>query len=296
MFYFFVLAALIVAAIVLYFLFEKEGRPFVMGGAAFLIIGWTIFSGTYQVPAGSLGIIYNFGAIDGQATEGLTFVAPWKSVVNASTQIQSRYYKQLDAFSSESQNVYVAATINFHVSPDKIQELYRRVGANYADVLIDPRVYQDFKDATVKYRSVDIAPNREALRKTVRERITQEVEAHSIIVDDVLLNNISFDKNFEMAIENKQIQSQNALAEAQKVLAEHQKALQAVEVATGAANSALIKAQKEAQANDVLTKSITPQLIQYLAVLKLNPNVSVMMVPPTQSFILGSSMLSGERK
>jgi regulator of protease activity HflC (stomatin/prohibitin superfamily) len=250
----------------------------------------------YQVPAGHLGILYCFGAIDGQTGEGLQIVAPWKSVYPASTQVQSRYYKSLDSFSKETQNVYVAATVNFHVSPENIQRLYRTVGSNYADVLIDPRVYQDFKDATVQYCSVDVAPHREDIRKTVRQRITEELREQSIVVDDVLLNNISFSREFENSIENKQIQSQNALAEAQKVAAEHQKALQAVEIATGQANSALIKAQKEAEANRLLTKSITPELVKYLTVQKLAPNVSVMMIPEGNQFILGSDVLNVNKR
>jgi regulator of protease activity HflC (stomatin/prohibitin superfamily) len=254
-----------------------------------LFAGW---NSTYQVPAGHVGIIYRFGAIVGQTGEGLQFVPPWETVVPASTQEQSRYYKQLDSFSKETQNVYVAATVNFHVSPGKIQELYRTVGSNYAKILIDPRVYQDFKDATVQYSSVDIAPHRDDIRRSVRQRITDELKAHSIIVDDVLLQNIRFDRQFEASIENKQVQSQNALAAAEQVKVKHQEALQKIETAKGDAAAALIKAQKEAQANDVLTKSITPQLIKYLTVQKLAPDVRVMMVPAGNQFILGSDLLS----
>ena len=129
------------------------------------------------------------------------------------------------------------------------------------------------------------------LFRSVRERITAELQAQSIVVDDVLLKDIHFDKPFEDAIEEKQIQSQNALAEEQKVAAEHQKARQAVEIATGQGDAALIKADKEAQANQLLTKSITPELVQYLTVQKLAPNVQVMMLPTGNQFILGSDML-----
>ena len=73
-----------------------------------------------------------------------------------------------------------------------------------------------------------------------------------------------------------------------------------MEIATGQANSALliatlIKAQKEAEANRVLTKSITPELIKYLTVQKLAPNVSVVMIPSGSQFILRSD-LSGVNK
>jgi len=254
----------------------------------------TLLSSMNEVPAGSVGIVYKFGAIDGQTDSGLQFILPWQSLVSASTQVQSRKYEKLDSFSKQTQNVFVSATVNFHVSPENIQKLYRTVGANYVEVLIDPRVYQDFKDATVLYSSVDIAPNRDNIRNVVRKRITDELKAQSIIVDDVLIQNISFSKEFESSIENKQIQSQNALASAEQVKVKRQEAQQAIETAKGQAESSLIKAQKEAQANDILAKSLSPELIKYITVQKLAPNVKVLMIPPSNQFILGSDMMNSK--
>lgn len=259
--------------------------------AAVLFVAWTGWNSFYEVPAGSVGLVYSFGAIIGQTGEGLQVVAPWRRVYAASTQIQSRFYRTLDSFSSETQNVYVQATINYHVSPDNIQKLYRTVGWNYAAVLIDPRVHQDFKDETVKFKSVDIAPNRDVIRKEVRDRITHELKGRSIIVDDVLLNNISFSKEFEASIENKQIQSQNALAEQEKVIVARQQADQAVARARGRAQSTLIEAQAQAQANKELAASVTPELVQYQMVSKLSPNVQTIMMPTGQPFILDKSLL-----
>lgn len=279
------------------FLIRTDDRSFnaftrVVGVAALALLAlWTGWSSYYQVPAGSIGLVYSFGAIVGQTPEGLQWVAPWRSVYSASTQVQSRFYKALDSFSSETQNVYVQATVNYHVSPDRIQDLYRKVGWNYADVLIDPRVHQDFKDETVKFRSVDIAPHREEIRKEVRERITDELRGQSIIVDDVLLNNISFSKEFEASIENKQIQSQNALAEQQKVQIAKQRAQQKIETAKGTAQQTLIEASAQAEANRKLAASITPELVQYQMVSKLAPNVSTIMLPAGAPFILDKSAL-----
>lgn len=210
---------------------------------------------------------------------------------SASTQVQSRFYKALDSFSSETQNVYVQATINFHVSPDHIQELYRKVGWDYAKVLIDPRVHQDFKDETVKFRSVQIAPNRDVIRKEVRNRITEELRGQSIIVDDVLLNNISFSKQFEAAIENKQIESQNVLAEQQKVQVAKQRAQQKIETARGTAQKTLIEARAQAEANKELAASITPELVRYQMVNKIAPGVRVILMPAGAPFILDKSIV-----
>lgn len=62
---------------------------------------------------------------------------------------------------------------------------------------------QNFKDEVVKYKSVDIAPNREKIRQEVRKRLGQELSSHSIWVEDLLLDNVDFLPEFEEAIERR---------------------------------------------------------------------------------------------
>lgn len=255
----------------------------------------TFWNMAYQVSAGHTGIVYSFGAIVDQKGEGLQWVLPWRDVVSASVQVQGHKFDKLDSFSSETQDVFVAATINIQVLPKDIQNLYREVGKNYFDVLVRPRVLQAFKDETVKYASVKIAPNREGIRKEVRERLTRELQAHSIAVQDLLIDNISFSPKFQHAIEEKQAQSQLALAEREKIAGEKAKADQAVETAKGRAASVLLEAEKQAEAIAKLNASITPAYVQYLFASKLAPNVSVMMVPSGQQFIMGPDMLTPKK-
>ncbi len=255
---------------------------------AVVVTAWNM---AHQVPAGHVGIVYTFGGITGQRSDGLQWVAPWQDLQAASAQVQGHKFPKLASFSNETQDVYVDATINVQVSPQQIQELYRDVGPNYFDILVRPRVLQAFKDETVKYTSVLIAPNREAIRKTVRERLTNELRAHSIAVQDLLVDNISFSQKFQDAIEEKQRQTQLALAEKEKVAGEKAKADQAIEIARGQGQSILDVANKQAEANKKLADSVTPELVQYIFASKLAPNVSVMMVPSGQQFILGSDVL-----
>lgn len=255
----------------------------------------TIFNSFNQVPAGHVGIVYSFGGIVGQKGEGAQWVLPWRDVVSASVQVQGHKFDKLDSFSQETQDVFVAATINIQVLPKDIQNLYREVGKSYFDVLVRPRVLQAFKDETVKYASVKIAPNREGIRKEVRERLTKELQAHSIAVQDLLVDDISFTEKFQNAIEEKQAQTQLALAEREKVAGEKAKADQAVETAKGRAASVLLEAEKQAEAIAKLNASITPAYTQYLFASKLAPNVSVMMVPSGQQFIMGSDMLTPKK-
>jgi len=253
----------------------------------------TFFASVHQVPAGHIGVVYEFGGIKGQIGEGLQFVAPWRDVLLANIQVQRRVFDKLNAFSEESQDVFVRASLNVRVSPQTIQQLYRTVGPNFFNVLVESRVIQNFKDETVKYKSVEIAPNRENIRKAVRERLEKELSPFSVEVVDLLLDNIDFNPEFKKAIEDKQIATQRALEEQQKIEGEKHKAQQAIERAKGEGSAILFRAEKEAEANRKLAASLTPDLVRYAMVQKLSDKIQVMMLPSGQNFILDSDILRG---
>lgn len=258
-----------------------------------LMVLSTLFASVHQVPAGHIGVVYEFGGIKGQIGEGLQFVAPWRDVLLANIQVQRRVFDKLNSFSEESQDVFVRASLNVRVSPQTIQQLYRTVGPNFFNVLVESRVIQNFKDETVKYKSVEIAPNRENIRKAVRERLEKELSPFSIEVVDLLLDNIDFNPEFKKAIEDKQIATQRALEEQQKIEGEKHKAQQAIERAKGEGSAILFRAEKEAEANRKLAASLTPELVRYAMVQKLSDKIQVMMLPSGQNFILDSDILRG---
>jgi len=264
--------------------------------AVFAVIGiWSLFNSVYQVPAGHVGLVYAFGDIVGQTSEGLQFVAPWKSVWAATAQVQKVTFQKeshLASFSKESQDVYVDATVNVRVLPKDIESLYRTVGADYMDIIVIPRLRQAFKDETVKYSTVEVAPHREQIRHAVSKRLSDELAARSIVVDDLLIDNLAFNKAFQDSIERKQIASQDALAEEQRIAGERNKAQQAIEIARGAAEATLINALKQAEANRALAASITPELVQYQMVQRLAPTVQTILLPVGAPFILDKSILA----
>ena len=274
-------------------------------GRVLRVLGWvvivgmpilTLASSINQIPAGNVGVIYEFGAIKRQIEEGFQMVFPWQSVLVANIQVQRHMFDKLDSFSQETQTVYVRASLNISVSPNAIQELYRAVGPNYFNVLIEPRVYQNFKDEIVKYKSVDIAPNREKIRQEVRRRLEKELSTHSITVEDLLLDNIDFRDEFEHAIEAKQIATQKALEEEQKVVVERHRAEQVLEKAKGEGNAILAVAEKQAEANKKLSESLSPELIQYTFIQKLSEKIQLMLLPVGQNFIFDPGTLIKEKE
>ena len=238
------------------------------------------------VRAGEFGVVYSFGSIIGQVEEGFHLIAPWHFVTHTNIRVQRAVLDKLQSFSQETQDVVVRASLNYQVSPKAVQNLFRTVGPDYYHVLIEPRVAQNFKDETVKYRSVDIAPNRENIRKAVRASLEKELSPYSIHIVDLLLDNIDFSPEFKRSIENKQIATQKALEEEQLVVAEKFKAQQRVEAEKGEGEAKLARAEKEALANQKLAASLTPLLVQQAMIDKLSAKIQLMVVPQGQNFLM----------
>jgi len=101
------------------------------------------------------------------------------------------------------------------------------------------------------------------------------LERYGIIVEDVYLADISFSPEYTQAIEQKQV-AQQAVEREREVL--NQKRIQADQAeaqAKGEASAEVARAQGAAQANRLLTESITPELIEYQKVQKWDGKVPI---------------------
>ncbi len=264
----------------------------------------TFGSSFHQVDAGHVGVVYEFGAIVDQTTDGLVLTPPWREVRQANVQVQRHAFPRLTAASSETQNVYLAVTLNYEVSPGAVQELYREVGPNYFDKLIETRINQFFKDETVQYSAVDVTRKRDEIREAVAIRLAADLKPYSIAVVALLIDDISYSDEFERSIEQKQVASQDALREQERVKQKEFEAEQAAAVAKGEAEAQKLRAAGEgeslklraagqAEANRLVRESLTPELIQYEAVQRLADNIQIALIPSGQGIILDPATLLG---
>lgn len=276
---------------------ERMRAAIVMVVVSVLFVVWiglhTLAASLKTVEAGHVVVVYEFGEIVGQKGEGLQFIAPWQTTRDESVQIQRHRFDDIAAFSKETQDVFITATVNYSVSPTAVQTLYRTVGRNWFDRLIEPRVVNFLKEETVKYTSVDVAPNREEIRAAVRAKLKAELEPYSITVDDLLIDNIDFSDDFKRAIEQKQIATQDALREQEKVKQKQFEAQQLVETAKGEAESTRVRADGQAEANKLLAASLSPEVIQFQAIQKLGDKIQIALIPSGQGIIIDPATLFG---
>ena len=274
---------------------RDEGTAWILASALAVIVlvgGWGAFRSFNSVDAGHVLVVRQFGEIVGQRGDGFQTIAPWQTAEDVSTQVESQRFQMDDrtgpaegaiasgpAISEETQPVYAVVTLNYRVSDQAVQELYTDVGSTFFEKVVAPRVFQVFKNETVKFKSVAVAPNREQIREAVQIELDRQLDGFSIDVVDFLINDLDFPQEFTEAIERKQVATQDALAARQKVEQSKAEAQQEIERARG-----------QAQAQRLRASALTDRNLQFeaLQILKEAPP-QIVFLPAGQGNLLDPS-------
>ncbi len=246
-----------------------------------LIIAWGTF---VIVPAGHRGVVLLWGSVERRIMgEGLNFKTPLaESVIKVDVKVQPHPFKEIDASSKEYQMVKMTGMMNFHIDPSYVNDLYQKVGLDFADKVIDPAFNDFVKEVVPTYPIGEILPKREEIRRRAMTKLGDNLSRYHIIVDDIYFASIRFSPEYEGAIEAKQVAQQQVETQKQVLAQRDVEAQQKVATAKGEAESILVVAQGQAKANDALSHSISPILVQYKGIEKWNgalPQVSGGAVP-----------------
>src|SRR6266508_4573118 len=268
------------------------GRIAILGALGALLIVLGLASPLVQVPAGSVGVVTNFGQVqEGTLQPGLHGVIPIvQQVVNVDTRVQPHQFQEIDAASRELQTVRLTGTMNYHIDGQFASDLYQRVGTDFASKVIDPAFNDFIKTVVPAYKVDQILGARDEIRSKAKDALAANLSQYHIIVDDIYIANIAFSNEFQAAIEAKQVAQQQVQTEqqilAQKKIQADQAVAQAqgqadsnVKLAEGQAAATIALANGQATANRALAASLSDQILQYQYIQKLADKITVMLVP-----------------
>lgn len=249
-----------------------------------LILFFFLWGGFVIIPAGNRGVVLWWGSVEKRVMgEGLNFKVPMaERVIKIDVRVQPHPFKEIDAASKEYQMVKLTGMMNFHIDPSYVNNLYQKVGFDFANKVIDPAFNDFVKEVVPNYPITEILPKREEIRKRAMKKLGDNLARYHIIVDDIYISNIRFSPEYEKAIEAKQVAQQQVETQRQVLGQREIEAQQKVATAKGEAESILVVAQGQAKANEALSRSISPILVQYKSIEKWNgilPQVTGGVVP-----------------
>lgn len=246
----------------------------------------TLFAPPFvSVPAGHTGIVVTFGKVADYTLEpGFHIKNPLSNVVLMDNRTQKARVETL-AFSSDIQQVSLTCTVNFTIDSSKAQDLYKKVGVNYYDTVMEPRIQECTKTVFARYSAENLMEVRNSISIQIKELLDPEMKAYGINVDSVSVEDVDFSDAFTEAVEAKQVAEQNKLrteteqatqvsvanAEAQRrVIAAEAEAKERAILAQADADVIKIQAEaakyageKEAEMNNKIAGSLTPELLEY---------------------------------
>ncbi len=286
----------------------KHSRAAVAGriiGVVGFILGVAVIvtSCFATVPTGHTGILTTFGKVEDTTYEaGVHFILPWQKVVNMDNRVQ-KLTKDMEAFSSDIQEVTLKYTLNYRIESSQAQKLYKTVGVNYATTIIEPKIEDAVKTITAQYNAENLVSKRAELGDKIEMLLTDSLSSYNIIVTSTAVENLDFTDEFTNAVEAKQVAEQNkikakteqerqtmekeeelkrneaaALSAAKVAKTEAEAAAEVAKIQANAdlevskiqADAAEYAGQKEAAKNKAISESITEQLIKYYYILQWN--------------------------
>jgi regulator of protease activity HflC (stomatin/prohibitin superfamily) len=251
----------------------RRPKPRTIGILVILALVFIFILGSFAiVPAGHRGVVLWWGSVEKRImAEGFNFKIPIvEKVIKVDVKVQPHPFKEIDAASKEYQMVKLTGMMNFHIDPAYVNDLYQKVGLDFANKVIDPAFNDFVKEVVPIYLITEVLPKREEIRKKAMTKLGDNLARYHIIVDDIYFANIRFSPEYEKAVEAKQVAQQQVETQRQILAQREIEAQQKVATAKGEAESIQVVAQGQAKANDLLSRSISPILVQYKSIEKWN--------------------------
>jgi len=275
---------------------SNTGRPIDLGGGISGIPGFAVFrsrllkilgillvlillmGSTTSIPTGNVGVLTLFGKVTGDILgEGIHLINPLKSVEKLSVQTQS-VKESANTPSNEGLMLALDTSLLFRLDASKAADVYQKVGANYAEKIVEPTLRSAIRGSTSGHSAGALNTNtRELVQQQIQEELKTQLAGRGIIVEAVLLRDVQLPPMLKSSIEAKQQAEQDALRMNFILQKEKQEA-----------ERKRIEAQGIADFQKIVAQGISPQLLEWKGIeatekLASSSNAKVVIVGNTRN-------------
>ena len=222
-------------------------------GIIILVLVVAASQSTYVVEPGFRGVQVTLGKVSTEfKPEGFGTKTPFIAHVIPIPVRQLTRELVAKCFSADLQQVTIHIRVLYRIPESAVVRIYQDYAGDPFDTLIAPRVQEALKEVTAMQSAEQIVKHREEV-KTKALGSAKEKVGSILMVEDVVLENITLSKELETAIEAKMVQEQEAA-----------KAHFVQQKAQTEAETAIIRATGEAKAIRIRAEAIrdNPGLIQ----------------------------------
>lgn len=218
--------------------------------ALMLII--TFFNSFKTIPTGFVGVKTKFGKVqDDVLQEGLNGKAPFIEKIILIDCKTKKIEVTSESSSKDMQTVKTTIAVNYNVDKSTANRLYREVGTDYENIIVNPAILESVKSITAQYTAEELITKRAEISIKIQEELLAKVQNRGFCVTEFNITNIDFSDAFNQAIEAKAVKQQEV--ETAKAELEKQKIQNEKEIAV---------AEKDAKVMELKNQQITDKTLE----------------------------------
>jgi len=229
------------------------------------------------IGSGEAGVLYKTfdnGVVTDQPPlgEGFHVVAPWNKVIVYEVR-QQELFEKLKALSSNGLEIQIDASVWYQPVYDDLGNLHQTLGENYLQRVIQPAIRSAARSVVGRYTPEQLySSKRDVIQDEIFLETKKILEDQYVQLNEVLVRDVTLPATIKDAIERKLKQEQESLEYEFRLV-----------TAAKEAEKVIIEAQGKADANRILSASLTDKILQdkgIEATIKLaeSPNSKVVII------------------
>ena len=195
---------------------QKLGRVTRSVGVVLIVIG-ALNACIKQIDAGQIGVSSLFGKVSNEVlTPGLNFINPLVNVYNVDIKtlnytmsgVHNEGEKEGDdairVLTSDGLEVTIDLTVLYRVVGAEAPRLIRETGLDYKDKIVRPLTRTKIRDNAVYFTAIDLySTKRDQFQNRIFSSIEADFKKRGLILEQLLLRNITLPNNVKTSIEEK---------------------------------------------------------------------------------------------
>jgi len=234
----------------------KKSTTFWILLAVILVIVLILSSATFiTVQPGERGIVFRkfTTGLDKEHIyqPGFKMIAPWNEMHIYNVKEQQTE-QTLDVLDKNGLNITMDVSVRFNPIYEDIGYLHENFGKQYPAQLVIPEVRSTIRRVAGRYTAEEIySTKREQVESSIKSETRKVLKDNYVDMNALLIRSIQLPEQIKSAIEKKLQQEQEALAYEYRLQREKSEA-----------ERKRIQAEGEARANQIISESLTPELLR----------------------------------
>lgn len=225
------------------------------------------------IPPGHVGVVVLFGSTsETTLKEGINSVNPFANVIEFS--IRTEELKEvMDVPSKEGLTVQLEVSVLYHLIPDKADDVYRTLGPNFVETILEPNFRSVTRGVTSMYDARALyTSEREFLAKGIMKELESIVSPRGIEIEGTPLRRVGLPPGLTAAIEEK-LRSEQESQRMQFVLSKERQE----------ADRKRIEAQGISDFQNIVARGISENLLRWKGIeatekLASSPNAKIIVI------------------